>query len=73
MRVPPHQVYLLRAYRRWQNRYWRNWGKEVPRDLRFEPYTPPRVSVDCCRIVTVTRYNGLRTDKGEYPMNAKEL
>jgi transposase InsO family protein len=36
-----HRVYLLRDYRRWQNRYWWNWGKEIPEDLRFEPYTPP--------------------------------
>jgi transposase InsO family protein len=35
------QVYLLREYRRWQNRYWWNWGQELPEDLRFEPYTPP--------------------------------
>jgi hypothetical protein len=35
------RVYLLREYRRWQNRYWRNWGQERPEDLRFEPYTPP--------------------------------
>ncbi len=33
-----HRVYLLREYRRWQNRYWR---EELPEDLRFEPYTPP--------------------------------
>ena len=36
-----HRVYLLREYRRWQNRYWWNWGKEIPEDLRFERYTPP--------------------------------
>jgi hypothetical protein len=36
-----HRVYLLREYRRWQNRYWWNWGQELPEDLRFEPYTPP--------------------------------
>ena len=36
-----HRVYLLREYRRWQNRYWWNWGQEIPEDLRFEPYTPP--------------------------------
>ena len=35
------QVYLLREYRRWQNRYWWNWGQELPEDLRFAPYTPP--------------------------------
>jgi len=35
------QVYLLREYRRWQNRYWWNGGQELPPDLRFEPYTPP--------------------------------
>ena len=35
------QVYLLREYRRWQNRYWWNRGQELPTDLRFEPYTPP--------------------------------
>jgi transposase InsO family protein len=35
------QVYLLREYRRWQNRYWWNGGQELPTDLRFEPYTPP--------------------------------
>ncbi len=36
-----HRVYLLREYRRWQNRYWWNGGQELPEDLRFEPYTPP--------------------------------
>ncbi len=36
-----HQVYLLREYRRWQNRYWWNGGQEIPEDLRFELYTPP--------------------------------
>ena len=36
-----HRVYLLREYRRWQNRYWWNWGRELPQDLRFERYTPP--------------------------------
>jgi len=36
-----HWVYLLREYRRWQNRYWWNWGRELPEDLRFERYTPP--------------------------------
>ena len=36
-----HRVYLLREYRRWQNRYWWNWGKEIPKDIRFERYTPP--------------------------------
>ena len=36
-----HRVYLLREYRRWQNRYWWNWGQEIPEGLRFEPYTPP--------------------------------
>jgi transposase len=36
-----HRVYLLREYRRWQNRYWWNGGKEIPEDLRFERYTPP--------------------------------
>jgi transposase InsO family protein/transposase len=36
-----HRVYLLREYRRWQNRYWWNWGQELPEDFRFEPYTPP--------------------------------
>jgi hypothetical protein len=36
-----HQVYLLREYRRWQNRYWWNGGQELPADLRFEPYAPP--------------------------------
>ena len=35
------QVYLLREYRRWQNRYWWNRGQTLPPDLRFEPYTPP--------------------------------
>jgi hypothetical protein len=35
------QVYRLRAYRRWQNRYWWNRGQTLPPDLRFEPYTPP--------------------------------
>jgi transposase InsO family protein len=35
------RVYLLREYRRWQNRYWWNGGQEFPEDLRFEPYTPP--------------------------------
>ncbi len=35
------QVYLLREYRRWQNRYWWHGGQELPTDLRFEPYTPP--------------------------------
>jgi transposase InsO family protein/transposase len=35
------QVYLLREYRRWQNRYWWNRGQELPTDLRFEPYVPP--------------------------------
>ena len=29
---------VVREYRRWQNRYWR---EELPEDLRFEPYTPP--------------------------------
>ena len=33
-----HRGYLLREYRRWQNRYWR---EELLEDLRFEPYTPP--------------------------------
>src|SRR5205809_741823 len=33
-----HRVYLLREYRRWQHRYWWNWGQEIPEDLRFEPY-----------------------------------
>jgi hypothetical protein len=41
VRGTKHRVYLLREYRRWQNRYWRNWGQELPEDLRFEPYTPP--------------------------------
>ena len=50
-----HRVSLLREYRRWQNRYWWNWGRELPRDLCFERYTPC-VSVDCCRIMTMTRY-----------------
>jgi len=36
-----HRLYLLREYRRWQNRYWWNWGQELPEDLRFKPYTPP--------------------------------
>jgi hypothetical protein len=36
-----HRVYLLREYRRWQNRYWWNWGRALPEDLRFERYTPP--------------------------------
>jgi transposase InsO family protein len=36
-----HRVYLLREYRRWQNRYWWNGGKEIPKDIRFERYTPP--------------------------------
>ena len=36
-----HRVYLLREYRRWQNRYWWNWGRELPEDLCFERYTPP--------------------------------
>jgi hypothetical protein len=35
------RVYLLREYRRWQNRYWWNGGQEIPEHLRFEPYTPP--------------------------------
>jgi transposase InsO family protein len=35
------RVYLLQEYRRWQNRYWWNWGQELPEDIRFEPYTPP--------------------------------
>ena len=35
------QIYVLREYRRWQNRYWWNGGQELPADLRFEPYTPP--------------------------------
>ena len=35
------QVYLLREYRRWQNCYWWNLGRDLPEDLRFEPYTPP--------------------------------
>ena len=34
-------VYLLREYRRWQNRYRWNVGRALPEDLRFEPYTPP--------------------------------
>ena len=34
-------VYLLREYRRWQNRYRWNLGRDLPEDLRFEPYTPP--------------------------------
>ena len=38
VRRSKHRVYLLREYRRWQNRYWR---EELPEDLRFEPYTPP--------------------------------
>ncbi len=25
-----HRVYLLRDYRRWQNRYWWKWGREIP-------------------------------------------
>ena len=41
VRVTMHRVYLLRDYRRWQNRYWWNWGQEIPEELRFEPYTPP--------------------------------
>jgi putative transposase len=41
VRESKHRVYLLREYRRWQNRYWRNWGQELPEDLRFEPYMPP--------------------------------
>jgi hypothetical protein len=41
VRWSKRQVYLLREYRRWQNRYWRNFGKELPEDLRFERYTPP--------------------------------
>ncbi|HEY5871122.1 MAG TPA: integrase core domain-containing protein, partial [Candidatus Tectomicrobia bacterium] len=36
-----HRLYLLREYRRWQNRYWWNLGRDLPEDLRFEPYTPP--------------------------------
>lgn len=36
-----HRVYLLREYRRWQNRYWWNGGQELPEDLRFERYSPP--------------------------------
>ena len=35
------QVYLLREYRRWQNRYRWNLGRDLPEDLRFKPYTPP--------------------------------
>jgi transposase InsO family protein len=35
------QVYLLRGYRYWQNRYWWNLGRDLPKDIRFEPYTPP--------------------------------
>jgi Integrase core domain len=41
VRETRHRVYLLREYRRWQNRYWWNWGKEIPKDIRFERYTPP--------------------------------
>jgi hypothetical protein len=41
VRGTKHRVYLLREDRRWQNRYWRNGGQELPEDLRFEPYTPP--------------------------------
>ena len=35
------RIYVLREYRRWQNRYWWNRGQELPTDLRFEPYVPP--------------------------------
>ena len=38
VRGPRRRVYLLREYRRWQHRYWR---EELPENLRFEPYTPP--------------------------------
>src|SRR6266581_1611404 len=38
VRRSKHRLYLLREYRRWQNRSWR---EELPEDLRFEPYTPP--------------------------------
>ena len=41
VRRATHRVSLLREYRRWQNRYGRNWGQELPEDLRFERYTPP--------------------------------
>jgi transposase InsO family protein len=41
VRGSKRRVYLLREYRRWQNRYWRNGGQELPEDLRFERYTPP--------------------------------
>jgi hypothetical protein len=37
VRRSQHRVYLLRGYRHWQNRYWR---QELPEDLCFEPYTP---------------------------------
>jgi hypothetical protein len=41
VRGATHRVYLGRESRRWQHRYWWNWGQELPEDLRFEPYTPP--------------------------------
>jgi transposase InsO family protein len=37
------QVYLLRDYRKWLNHYWRDHGRAIPEDLRFEPHDP----VDC--------------------------
>ncbi|MBM3224306.1 MAG: hypothetical protein FJZ47_10935 [Candidatus Tectomicrobia bacterium] len=40
-RGAPQPIYLLRQYRYWQNRYWRNLGRDLSKDLRFEPYTPP--------------------------------
>ena len=46
VRSADQQVYLLRDYRKWQKRYWWNYGQEVPDDLRFEPHGP----VECPRI-----------------------
>jgi transposase InsO family protein len=41
VRGTKRRVYLLRDSRRWQNRYRWNLGRDLPEDLRFEPYTPP--------------------------------
>jgi transposase InsO family protein len=43
-----HQMYFLRDYRKWHRRSWRNFGRDLPDDLQFEPLVPvacPRIAV----------------------------
>ena len=40
VRSADQQVYLLWDYRKWLTDYWRNHGRTIPEDLRFESHDP---------------------------------